>query len=336
MSEGKPVTPERIMQMAWGYAPPLVLEAALSNRVFDSLDAGPKTVAEVARETGASERGLRAIMNALVGMELLAREGERYALTPESAAFLVSGKPGFHGGLLHHMSHTIIPSWLGLSDTVRTGRPSRPVNTEAGGAEFFRDFVEALFPMGYPGARALAEHLGVERAVEPVRVLDLAAGSGVWGSALAQRGENVRVTAVDWPEVIPVTRRVAERFGLGERFRFLEGDIQQVDFGGGYRIATLGHILHSEGEARSRALLRRVAEALEPGGTIAIAEMIPNDDRTGPLQPLIFAVNMLANTEAGDTFTFAEMSGWLREAGFEEPRLLEAPAPSPLLLATRR
>src|SRR2546427_13232752 len=96
-SQSKPgVTPERIMQMAWGYAPPLIIEAAVRNGVFDQLDAGPKTIEETSAATGASVRGLRAIMNALVGFDLLSKSADgRYALTPESAAFLVGSRPPF-------------------------------------------------------------------------------------------------------------------------------------------------------------------------------------------------------------------------------------------------
>jgi hypothetical protein len=93
--------------------------------------------------------------------------------------------------------------------------------------------------------------------------------------------------------------------------------------------------LHSEGPGRSRQLIRKVFKALAPGGTIAIAEFVPNDERTGPPGPLIFAINMLVNTTVGDTFTFAEMSQWLREAGFKNPRQLNAGGPSPLILATK-
>ncbi|HEX5324133.1 MAG TPA: methyltransferase, partial [Capsulimonadaceae bacterium] len=81
--------------------------------------------------------------------------------------------------------------------------------------------------------------------------------------------------------------------------------------------------------------LKKVYAALAPGGTIAIAEMVPNDERTGPPFPLIFAVNMLVNTEKGDTYTFGELSQWLREAGFTDCRTLDAPGPSPLILATK-
>jgi hypothetical protein len=109
----------------------------------------------------------------------------------------------------------------------------------------------------------------------------------------------------------------------------------EADFGAGHHVATIGHILHSEGCERSRQLLRKTFAALAPGGTVAISEFLPDDDRCGPPMPLIFAVNMLVNTENGDTFTFTELSNWLREAGFVNPRLLAAPSPSPLVLATR-
>src|SRR5262249_37235056 len=157
-------------------------------------------------------------------------------------------------------------------------------------------------------------------------VLDLGSGSGVWGIGLAQKGPTIQVTAVDFPEVLAVTRRMAARHGVGERFRYVEGSMQEVDLGSGYQIAIRGQSLHGLGEAGSRRIRKRVFGALAPGGVVAIAEMIPNEERTGPPLPLIFAVNMLVNTEAGGTYTFGEMSGWLREAGFENPRLLEAPA----------
>ena len=133
----------------------------------------------------------------------------------------------------------------------------------------------------------------------------------------------------------PITRKIAGRFGVGGQFHTVDGDLLAADFGKGHRVATLGHILHSEGEARSRKLLKKVFDALAPGGTVAIAEFVPDDDRTGPPAPLIFAVNMLVNTDLGDTFTFREISGWLTDAGFQEARQLDAPSVSPPILATK-
>jgi len=329
------VTPERIMQFTFGYAPSLILEAAIRHGVFDALDKSPKTAEQVSAETGASQRGLRAIMNALVGFEFLAKDAQgRYSLTADSAAFLVRGKPGYVGGFFRHTTE-LLPKWLQLNEIVRTGRPAVAVNQEGDGSQFFQGFVEDIFPTSYPAAQALADVLEVSRADCPISVLDLAAGSGVWGIALAQKSPHVQVTAVDWAGVIPVTRQMVERFGVADRFRFVEGDLLKADFGAGHNIATLGHILHSEGEERSRALLKKTFEALAPGGTIAIAEWLVNEERTGPPPALIFAVNMLVNTEHGDTFSFGEISYWLREAGFENARTVDAPGRSPLVLATR-
>jgi SAM-dependent methyltransferase len=329
------VTPERLMQFAWGYAAPLMIEAALKIRLFDVLDEGPKDLRALAAATKASERGVRALADALVGLQLLSKKGDAYALAPESAAFLVSTRPAFHGGIFHHMSSQSVPHWLHVAEAVKTGRPVSAVNDPKDGAGFFQDLVEAIFPMSYAAAQAAVRELRVSEAKAPYSVLDIAAGSGVWGIAFAQASPQVRVTAVDWEGVIPVTRRVAARFGVADRFTFVAGDIANADFGKGHRAATLGHILHSEGAAKSRKLLRRVFDALAPGGTIVVAEFVPDDDRCGPPTPLIFGVNMLLHTDVGDVFTWKEIGGWLAEAGFKNARRLEAPAPSPLILATK-
>jgi ubiquinone/menaquinone biosynthesis C-methylase UbiE len=331
-----PLTPQRIMQYAWGYSIPLIIKAAIDNRAFDILDAGPKTAEQIAKDSGASARGLAAILNMLVSVELVAKSSDgRYSLTPESQTFLVSTKPSFQGGIFKHLSTQLIPKWLQISDVVKTGKPAIAVNEQGDGAAFFEQFVEDIFPMSYLAAKGLGESLKLAAATTPVRVLDLATGSGVWGIALAQQSQRVTVTAVDWPGVLPVTKRVATRFGVGERFTLVAGDLLEAAFGTGHTVATLGHILHSEGAERSKLLLKKTFDALAPGGTIAIAEFVANDTRTGPPAAMIFAVNMLVHTEQGDTFTLPEMTAWLTTAGFKNVRTLEGPGPSPLILATK-
>jgi 3-hydroxy-5-methyl-1-naphthoate 3-O-methyltransferase len=279
-------------------------------------------------------RGARALMNALVGIELLAKEGDRYTLTPESAAFLVTGRPGNLAGVVRHTSG-LLPKWLDVAEVVRTGKSKVGVNREDVGSSFFQELVTDLFPLSYPAAQALADELKVAATTAPIGVLDLAAGSGVWSIALAQRSPRVRVRAVDWEGVLDVTRQMTRRFGVADRYEFIGGDLAQADFGRGHQVATLGHILHSQGEAGSRALLKKTFQSLAPGGTIAIQEFLVDPGRTSPPMSLIFAVNMLIATDDGDTFTFDEIAAWLREAGFKDARLLHTPGPSPLILATK-
>lgn len=335
-SVAAPVTPERIYQFAFAYAAPLVLEAAIRHHVFDVLDSGPKSLREIHQATGASERGLAAILNVLVGFDFLSKNRQgSYSLTPESATFLVSTKPEFQGGIIRHTSEHLLPKWLVLNEIVASGKPVKAVNQQTDGSEFFKQFVNDIFPMSYHVAQELAAYLDLNRSSGPVSVLDLAAGSGVWGIALAQSSPQVRVTAVDWPGVLPVTRATVARFGLSARFSFVEGDLQEANFGSGHNVATLGHILHSEGIERSKALLKKTFQALGCGGTIAIAEFLVNEDRTGPLNGLIFAVNMLVNTDCGDTYSFEEIAKWLYEAGFADARTIATHGPSPLILATK-
>ena len=332
----KQVTPERLMELSFAYAPPLIISAGVSNQVFDSLGDGAKTPEQVAEKTGASARALRILMNALVGLGLLKKDRQgKYSLTPESAAFLLSKNPGTHAGFFGTIAPQIISRWLRLSDIVREGRPVVAVNQETEGTEFFSQLVENIIPLSYPPAQKLADHLKVAKTKNDIRVLDLAAGSGIWGIALAQKSPRVRVAAVDWPGMIPTTKRITQKFDVGDRFNYVEGDILEANFGSGYDIAILGHILHSEGEDRSRPLLAKTFRALISGGTIAIAEWLVNDDRTKPLPSLMFAVQMLVNTEKGDTFSFNEIKNWLEEAGFKKVRKVEAPGPSPLILATK-
>jgi 3-hydroxy-5-methyl-1-naphthoate 3-O-methyltransferase len=178
--------------------------------------------------------------------------------------------------------------------------------------------------------------LRISSLTAPSSVLDLAAGSGVWSIAMAKESAHVQVTAIDWPGIVPITKRVTQREGVAPQYRFVEGDLLSVEFGGGRSIATLGHILHSEGEERSRRLLKKTFDALAPGGTIAIAEILVDSDRRGPLAALLFAVNMLVNSEAGDTFSLDEITTWLRAANFEHVRTIDAPGLAPkLILATK-
>ncbi len=170
------------------------------------------TLEEVSKATGASERGLAAIMNLLVAIDFLATGSDgRYSLTPESSAFLVSNKPGFHGGFVHQIVSALMSDFSQLTDIVRSGVPiANRVDTGAAG-DFFEQLVGNIMPIAFPGARVLAETLGVSKAVQPVPVLDLGAGSGVWGIALAQASPQVRVTAVDMPVVLEVTRKFAHQ-----------------------------------------------------------------------------------------------------------------------------
>src|SRR5213076_2708384 len=137
----------------------------------DTLQEGARTVEQVKKQTGRSARGLRSIMDALVGMELLKKDRQsRYSLTPESQAFLISEKPGTLAGFFGSILPVMISRWLRLTEVVRDGRPAVAVNQETEGTEFFSQLVETIIPMSYPSAQKLGDHLKIAKAKAPLRV----------------------------------------------------------------------------------------------------------------------------------------------------------------------
>ncbi len=333
-------TPERLMQLSWGFASTAVLGSALELGVFTQIARGKTKRDELAAATKASRRGLDGVLDALVALGLLTREGSGDAsgfhLAPDAEAFLVEGRPSYIGDFIRFHARMPYEGWSELTECVRTGRPFHAVDDPKQGAELWDKLVDSLFAMGYAPARALGNEIARLHPEGPIALLDVAAGSGVWGIGAAESDPRVRVTALDLASTLPHTRRFVQQRKLDARFEFSAGDLREVDFGAKkYDAAILGHICHSEGAAHTQAMFAKLARAMKPGGTLAIAEFLPNDDRRGPPIPLFFALTMLVNTNEGGTYTLAEYTSWLTKAGFRDVRTFAAPAPSPLVLATR-
>jgi len=322
------------MEMHFSFAPSYILTAAVQLDVFSQIAAGKNTAAEVAQAAGATERGIRMLLDALTSLQLLAKNNGRYELTPLSGEYLVRGRPDYGGSIFE--SAAVLQAWAQLADVIRKGKPTQGAGKQEAAEEFFPALVRSLHVMHKPQAKRLAEALGAGGAYRGLTVVDVACGSGVWGLAIAEADPQARITAQDYPGMLPITREYAEKQGVAARYHYLPGDLNEVDFGEGkFDLALLGHIVHSEGEQSSRGLFQRLHRALKPGGRIAILDMIPNDERTGPPFPLIFALNMLVQTPEGDTYTLAEYTSWLREAGFGATETADIGSHSPAIIATR-
>jgi ubiquinone/menaquinone biosynthesis C-methylase UbiE len=329
------VSPQQISEDLWGAWKAQTLVTAIELDVFTHVAAGHRTAEQIARAARASRRGMRRLLDALVGLSYLTRKGRRYALTPVSRTYLVRGSE-LYLGMSAQTTRLHAETWSQLTRVVRTGRPVRNVDSVERAQEFFPKLVAAIFPRSLLGARAAVRSLPAVVRKRIRNILDVAAGSGAWSIAFARAIPAAQVTVIDLPEVTPTTRRFTRRFGVADRYHYQEGNLRRVDFGRErYDLVILGHIIHSEGERWGRKLVRKSYRALRPGGLLLIAEMIPNDTRTGPARPLLFGLNMLLHTEQGDVFTLREYRQWLRSAGFRKVRTLAVPASSPLILATK-
>jgi ubiquinone/menaquinone biosynthesis C-methylase UbiE len=330
----QPVTPMKFVNDLWAARLSLTLIAGVELDLFSVIAGGKKTAADVAKAIKVPKRGLERLLEALAAMGYLTKRGDQFGLTPIADAFLVRTKHTFIGAMADE-SRMTFPGWMQLADVIRIGKPIAGIDT-AEGREFFPRLVRAIFPLTFTAARGLVQAFPQAKLKKIERVLDVAAGSAAWSLPFAQAVLTARVTAVDYPEVTAVTREYAQQFGVADRYDYLEGDLRQIDFGQKqYDVVILGHIIHTEGEKWGKALIKKSYKALRPGGTLVIAEMIPNDNRTGPVFPVLFGLNMILHTNEGDVFTMAQYKQWLKQAGFTGIKLVQVEAPSPIILATR-
>lgn len=338
-SSGSPssacLSPQPLLEMQFALVPSRVLAIGVQFEVFSRLADGPRSAADLARDAGASERGMRMLLDSLVAIQLLTKADGRYALSAMAAEYLVKGRPDYVGWMLEH--DRTWQTWGRLAEAIRTGRPIQRLEVEDEGAEFFSVLVRSLHVFNREPARRAAAALGVGRSARGLRVLDVACGSGVWGIGVAEADVQARITAHDFAGMLTLTQEYVERHGLSGRFDYLAGDLKTVDFGQArFDLAILGNIVHSEGEESSRALFGRLHRALAPGGRVAIVDMIPNPDRATPPFPVFFALVMLLQTDAGDTYTLPEYTRWLTEAGFADVTTADIGSHSPFIIATRR
>jgi len=309
------------------------LAAAVEVGLLDRIRRGPATASSIARSCRSSTRGISILADALVGLGFFERRGARYGLARTWKPLFVVQGGGFARSLFLSTGRNL-RSLADLAAAVRRGGVADDLDQPEKATAFFRDLVPALHEINREPARRAARALGLRRLRRPFRVLDVAAGSGIWGIAAAKASPLVRVDAFDLPGVLPVTRRFARAEGVEGRFRFLAGDLRKADFGRArYDLVLLGQICHSEGRARTGRLLRAVRGALVPGGRLAVAEFVVDEDRRGPIYASLFSLTMLVRTEHGEVFSLAGMRRLMRRAGFRDLRAISVPPTTTLLLA---
>jgi 2-polyprenyl-3-methyl-5-hydroxy-6-metoxy-1,4-benzoquinol methylase len=190
-------------------------------------------------------------------------------------------------------------------------------------------------PLARVSGTLVANLLEAGKAV-PWKVLDIAAGHGMFGITLLEANPNAQVVALDWARVLEVARENAAKAGVGARLALRPGSAFEVDWGSGYDLVLLPNFLHHFDQDGCRETLRRAHAALAPGGRVVIVEFVPNADRVSPPEAAAFALTMIAGTAGGDAYTFAEYAAMLGATGFRDASLHElAPSPNRVVLAAK-
>jgi SAM-dependent methyltransferase len=327
-------------EVSFHFAPQFVVFAGVKLGVFSEISEGAKDAAAVASATGCSPRGMRMLLDCMAALGLLQKRGGRYGLNRISRKYFLPASEDYVGQIFL-LSDVLVKLWSALPEAVKTGKPALSKLIEGEKERLQIELVDALFQVHRADAWRLAEALEKKGRydggfAEPGRILDLAAGSAVWSIPFALKYRRAQVSAVDFAPVLDVTRRYTEIYGIRNRYRFIAGDVQAVDFGTDeFDIVMLGHICHSEGPKKTQRLMRKSYRALRERGKLLIMDYISDEERKSEILPLLLALNTLLGTEEGDTFTFSEYERWLLDAGFKAVRTVRVGRHSPILVALR-
>lgn len=328
-------SPQLFFETMFAYQRTAALKAAIELDVFTAIGDGEGTAADVAARCKASERGIRILCDNLTIIGFLTKTGNAYRLTAEAELFLTTRSPAYLGGASEFLASVdTIRSFERLAEVVRRGTIPPGANTVADGNPIWVQFARAMAPTMAPQANAIADALAVDGA-GPLRVLDIAAGHGMFGAVIAKRNPGAEVVAVDWAPVLEVAVENARAMGVGARFHALAGDAFKVDYGTGFDVALMTNFLHHFDRAACVALLKKTAAALERGGRIAILEFVPNDDHVSPPLAAGFSLTMLGGTPAGEVYSFSELRSMLAEAGFRDPVAHPLPVLQTIIVASR-
>ena len=302
------------------------LKAAIELEVFTAIGEGNTTAAEIAKRCQTSEKGMRVLCDYLTIMEMLTKQTDRYALTLDSSVFLDKCSPAYLGGATEFLcSPMLTEGFKHMAEAVRRGgtamendgaiSPEHPVWVK---------FARGMGPMMAMAAPLMAK-LADPTADRKLKILDIAAGHGLFGIAFATNNPQAEITALDWKAVLEVAKENAVKAGVGDRYSTIEGSAFDVDFGSGYDLVLITNFLHHFDPPTCETLLRKVHAALADGGRAVTLEFVPNADRVTPPDAAGFSLVMLAGTPAGDAYTFAELERMFANAGFSRSTMQPLP-----------
>lgn len=310
-----PPTPERFFNSLNAYEQTEALKTAVELEIFTAIAEGNTSAATIAKCCQASERGVAILCNFLTIHGFLTKAGTEYGLAPDAAVFLVKKSPAYLGGVMEFMlTARIREGHARLTEAVRRGGTALGEGSLVAENPDWVKFARAMMPLMFMPSQMMASEL--RKGGEAKKVLDIAAGHGIFGISVAKANPSAQIYACDWKNVLEVADENAKAMGVADRYHLLPGNAFDVDFGSGYDLALITNFLHHFDAATCTAFLRKVHASLAPGGRAAIVEFVPNADRVSPPGPAAFSLIMLTSTDAGDAYTFAELEKFSKDAGF--------------------
>jgi ubiquinone/menaquinone biosynthesis C-methylase UbiE len=316
------------------YQHSMALKGAIDLDLFTHIADGATTADAIAAKCKASERGIRILCDFLTIMGFLTKANGSYGLTQNSKLFLNRRSSGYMGTIANFLvSPSALADFRDVAALVRKGGTLDGAGVMEPESDIWVEFARSMMPIASIVAQATAP-----RVTEPGRkqkVLDIAAGHGMYGISVARHNPAAEIVAVDWKKVLEVAIENAREAGVQDRHHTIPGSAFEVDFGTGFDLVMLPNFLHHFDPPTNVPLLKKIRAAMKPGGRLATVDFVPNENRVTPPIAAAFAMIMLARTERGDAYTFRELDQMFREAGFGESRIQSLdPSPQQLVVTS--
>jgi len=313
------LTARTLFELATDFQRSRTFLTAYELELFTLLNDEERTSGEIAAAIGSDPRATDRLMNALTALGLLEKQDGRFRNAPVAASHLVKGKPDYMACFGH--TANLWTTWSGLTEAVRRGKPADSLGAIGDRrTDWLRPFIAAM----HARARHTAGDLVALLDLEGVRrVLDVGGGSGVYAMAFARARRGITAVVFDLPAVVPLSRSYVQAEGLSAEVEVVEGDYLRDPLGGGYDLVFMSAVIHANSPEENLRLVAKAATALEPGGCLVIVDFLMNEDRSGPPQAALFALNMLVGTPAGDTYTESEVRAWMEQAGFRDMKRVD-------------
>lgn len=328
---GSSALPKAIGDAIYGFMASRVLFTCEETGLFELLSKGEGCTAEEAAELRGLHAGAAArLLAASTSLGLTAKlDGGRYVVPSTLRPYLSQSGERYLGGWLAHLASVTANSFRFLPDAARTGELQLPRVLGMPEESFFRSlyadeervaaFANSMWSLGFESSIELAR-----QGPLPARglLVDAGGGSGSFAIAAALEHPELSVIVVDRPELEVHFTRMAMKYGVTRRARFLAADL----FEGELPVAdayALGYILSDWSDEAGTRLLERARDRLRPGGWIYVLERLFDDGGTGPRATALMDLCMLLETH-GRHRTAGAYREWLERVGFEGVRVVRS------------
>lgn len=336
-SQNPQPTPDKIMQLGFGFWGSKVLLSAVELGLFSVLADGPTTAEDLRNKLRLHARSAHDFFDALVALGVLTRTGDRYANTPEADLFLDRKKPSYMGGIMEMSSERLFLAWGKLTESLKTGKSPNaptggdPFETLYGSPALLKQFLSAMTGISMAAGTACAQKFPWK---DYKTFIDVGCAQGGFTAQIALTNTHLSGGGFDLPKVRPVFEEYVKSLRLQDRLTFYPGSffddpLPQAD------VIIMGHILHDWDLAQKKMLIKKAYDALPSGGAYVVYEAIIDDERRKNAFGLLMSLNMLIETPGGFDFTGADCQGWMKEAGFKDTRVVPLVGPDSMVIGIK-